>query len=125
MPFTNAELLTSQMHSSQVSALLAGLTIDPFGEADTIITHYTGIEPPADADDADKLLTTIATRIVIWHLSGRQQGLPRDEWERRKAMYDEAMKWLEQIADGLIVIEQPAVVTGPQFRAEPLRGGNW
>lgn len=124
MPFTNADLLTSQMHSSQVTTLLAGLTIDPFAEADKIITTYTGIEPPADADDADKLLTTIASRIVIWHLSGRQQGLPRDEWERRKAMYDEAMKWLQQIRDGDLELE-PATAFGPQFRSDALRGGNW
>lgn len=125
MPFTSAEHLATQMHASQVTTLLQGITGDPFGEVDTMITRYTGIEPPADPDDADKLLRVIATRIVIWHITGRQQGVERDEWERRRVLYEEAMQWLEEIRSGVILLTPPAEPLGPQFRTDALRGGNW
>lgn len=99
--FTTKEKLKVFLQAQSVDALFArvpaGEESSPLAYADSIITAYTLIEPSATNHP---LLVSIASRIVIWEMTGTHQGLEEAEIKRRKDQYMDALEQLRQISEG-------------------------
>lgn len=96
--FTSQEKLKAFLNADQVNQLF--LKIPPeeqenfYAYVDEVIISATGIEP---MELNDPILTSIASRIAIWYLSGQQQwnDANRPELDRRKELYNQALQELE------------------------------
>jgi len=97
--FTSKDQLKAYLNSAQVDQLFSVIPLlqqeQLFNYADEIIIEATGIIPKEV--DNDPKLVSIASRIIIWYLSGQQQwnDTNRAELERRKDLYNNAMEELE------------------------------
>lgn len=97
--FASSDTLTGFLSGAQITQLFALLSPDQqeqqFSYADSVITQVTEVSP-ADTGD-DPILISIASRVVIWMLSGLQQWNDQNktELDRRQAMYNDAMAQLD------------------------------
>lgn len=129
--FTDQAKLKAYLNADQVVALFAKIPVEeaerPFTDVDALITAKTEIEPVDPAGNNHPVLISIASRIVIWNLSGQQQwnDTNRPELDRRETLYKAALDELDGIASGDIVLEAPATATAPEFGADQRRLENW
>lgn len=97
--FTSQDNLKAFLDANQVIALFAKVPSTQqemqLAYADTVITDATGVEPTGTTDDP--ILISIASRIVIWMLSGNQQwnDTNKPELDRREKLYNAAVTELE------------------------------
>ncbi len=97
--FTDQESLKAFLDATQISTLFAKIPAAQqeaqFDYADSVITAATGVDP-ADTGN-DPILVSIASRVVIWMLSGNQQwnDSNKPELDRREKLYNAAMLELE------------------------------
>jgi hypothetical protein len=110
--FTSKEDLKAFLNADQVTALFSKIPAEQqeshFDYTDSLITSKTGEEP--DETDNYPILTSIASRIVIWFLSGTQQwnDTNKPELDRREKLYKDALSELDEVADGEIVLDPDA-----------------
>ncbi|MBP8975101.1 MAG: hypothetical protein KBG83_00135 [Bacteroidetes bacterium] len=97
--FTSKEQLKAYLSPTQIEQLFSIIPTNQQEQlliyADDVIITATGIKP-AETDN-DSRLVSIASRIVIWYLSGQQQwnDANRAELDRRKDLYNSAIEELE------------------------------
>ncbi len=112
--FTTQDSLKAFLDAIQISTLFAKIPAaqqeEQFNYADSVITSATGVVP-ADAGN-DPILVSIASRVVIWMLSGNQQwnDTNKPELDRREKLYNAAMLELEDYAPPMTTNEQGADV---------------
>ena len=100
--FTTQDSLKAFLDATQISTLFAKVPIaqqeDQFNYADSVITAATGVVPAGTGNDP--ILVSIASRVVIWMLSGNQQwnDTNKPELDRREKLYNAAMLELEDYA---------------------------
>lgn len=111
MPFTSREMLATDLTEEQIKALIGDLTeageeeepeendgdeilAAALAQVDSLIKASTGIEP--EDEDHPEVLVSIANKIVIWWMSGRQSNLSDQELQRRKQNFDWAMEQLRE-----------------------------
>jgi phage gp36-like protein len=108
MSFCNATILKAFLGEN--SFLVSDPAPDGLAEAitqtDHIIRNYTGEDIPVEPDSAAAVLRNVACALVIWFTTGMQTDLTEQEYARRKTMYQEAMKTLENIKDGTIRLRE-------------------
>lgn len=124
MPFTSETLLLTRISQDQIDAVKGTESvylIAAVAEADATITAATGITPLSTATDNHKTLTAIASRLVIWILSGRVQGLTDDEAARRRKDYEDALKDLEKVKSGDLALTVPSTTTVATVSSQPRR----
>lgn len=124
MPFTSEELILSRITQDQLDAMKGdegeklALAI---ADVDALITGATGIEPEAAAGDNHRILSSIASRIVIWTLSGNVQGLGEGESSRRRKDYEDAWDEIERIRSGELTLTVPSTTTVATVSCLPRR----
>ncbi len=77
----------------------------PFIEsADGTIAAYTGRDIPTSAATANAFLRNVANGLILWDITGMQGQLDEQEYKRRETIYRNAMKSLELIRNGDIIL---------------------
>lgn len=110
MSFTSEQYITIAFDEAQLAILIGDKNenlIQAIAQADNIITAYTGITPSGDPSENNKTLVNVATSIVVWILSGRQGIIAKEELDRRKMQYDDAIAMLDKIKNGEILLASP------------------
>jgi hypothetical protein len=107
--FTSKENLKAFLDARQVTALFANIPSEieasHFDYTDTLITAKTEVSPSDSSNDP--ILVSIASRIVIWFLSGTQQwnDSNKPEIDRREKLFNAAIKELDEVADGSLKLK--------------------
>ncbi len=112
--FTSQDSLKAFLDATQISTLFAKVPAaqqeEQFDYADSVITAATGVVP-ADMGN-DPILISIASRVVIWMLSGNQQwnDTNKPELDRREKLYNAAVIELENYVPPMTTDQQDADV---------------
>lgn len=118
--FTTKEKLKQLLQANQVEALFGAIPSEqheePFVKADAIIKSKTSYIPGAANDPT---LETVASYLVIWFITGTQQGISDSEKQKRESNFKWANDTLDQISAGDMSVDQATAndeeVQGPQY----------
>lgn len=128
--FASQDSLKAFLNADQVAALFSKIPVGQqeahYDYTDSLILSKTGEEP--DETDNYPILVSIASRIVIWFLSGTQQwnDTNKPELDRREKLYKDALIELDAIASGEMPLDPSAEDTsGSECGSEPRRTGSW
>lgn len=89
------------LNDSSIATTVAALGT----HVDALITAYTKVKPPAQADDAHSLLQSIWCDIVYFKMIPYQKDLNAEEIQRRTLLYHEAIVLLKAIQQGELVLK--------------------
>ena len=123
-PFTSEALILTRISADQLAAMsgVDDAKLDAaIADVDALITAATAIAPAAAAADNHRVLSSIASRIVIWMLSGNVQGLADTESSRRKKDYDDAIEDLDKVRSGALALTAPSTTTVATVGSRPQR----
>jgi hypothetical protein len=126
--FTSKEKLKAFLNADQVTALFSKIPTEEqdqhFTYTDSKITAKTGVAP---AETNHAILVSIASRIVIWFLSGAQQWNVdnKPELDRREKLYTAALSELDALTPQDIGVESSDNNVGPAFHASHRRVRSW
>lgn len=123
MSFTDKTLLSASLSEEQIAALEGtdeAALDEAIAQADARITAACGISPQETASDNHRVLISIANRLVIWTITGRQSQISDEELDRRRRDHEDALKDLDLVADGSLAVTA-AEPTGASSGSEPRR----
>lgn len=75
-----------------------------YKQIDDIIYQYTKVAAPTSPANANPTLQNIACALFVYYTTGKQGDLSAEEKSRREKLFDDAMKQLEAIRAGNLII---------------------